>query len=117
MQTLNLSGKSQAGRGEMGLNPGLSGPKVALLPFRHTECMKGFADDSVNMSVSSNDCECHTIHLYVETVSLFNFFQSENVTIRRDKELPFLTAWLLEIYRKFKTFKEIYTERVPSQCA
>ena len=100
MQTLNLSGKSQAGREEMGLNPGLSGPKVALLPFQHTERIKG----SVSMSVSSNDCECHTIHLHVEKVSLFNFFQSENITIRRDKELPFLTAWLLEIYRKLKIF-------------
>ena len=49
MQTLNLSGKSQTGRGETGLNPGLSGPKVALLPFQHTECIKGSADDSVNM--------------------------------------------------------------------
>lgn len=92
MQTLNLSGKSQAGRGETGLNPSLSGPKVSLLPFQHTEHIKGFADDSVNMSVSSSDCECHTIHLCVEKVSLFNFFQSENVTIRRDKELPFLTG-------------------------
>lgn len=74
MQTLNLSGKSQTGRGETGLNPGLSGPKVALLPFQHTECIKGSADDSVNMSVSSSDRECHTIHLCVEKVSLFNFF-------------------------------------------